>query len=202
MQRRKNSIRLRGYDYSRPGVYFVTICTRDRDCLFGNIVNGQMVMNDYGKMVDETLKWLARRYAYVSLDAWVVMPNHLHGIVIITDEQCNSRGGSRTAPTRTAPTRTRKPLGRLIGAFKTVSTKRINELRRTTGARLWQRNYYEHIIRNENELNAIRRYILNNPLNWDLDRDNRAVFNTKNGVNWLRSGLTCGDNNKKQHVQS
>jgi len=132
----------------------------------------------------------------------VVMPNHLHGIIIITetDNGCPTDGGgvgggSRTAPTvigatgggggvgggsrtartviaSTAPMVKRKPLGRLIGAFKTVSTKRINEYRGTPGVVVWQRNYYEHIIRDECSLNRIRAYIAANPLRWHLDREN------------------------------
>ena len=96
------------------------------------------------------------------------MPNHLHGIIMIRDDI--RRGGSRTAPTEK-----RKPLGRLIGAFKTVSTKRINELRLTSGGPFWQRNYYEHVIRSEEELAEVREYILNNPARWNEDENNPAL---------------------------
>ncbi|MBI3025425.1 MAG: transposase, partial [Candidatus Tectomicrobia bacterium] len=100
-----------------------------------------------------------------------VMPNHFHGILVIHDVR---RGGSRTAPTETiAPlSQRRKTLGRLIGAFKTISTKRINAERRTPGQMFWQRNYYEHVIRNEKEMQAIRDYIATNPLRWHLDAEN------------------------------
>lgn len=161
------SIRLKGYDYSQPGAYFVSICTQNRECLFGDMVDGEMVLNDAGRMVSETWEWLATQYDHVELDEWVIMPNHMHGIIVIVGI---GRGGSRTAPTEK-----RKPIGRLIGAFKTVSTKRINEIRKTHGAILWQRNYYEHIIRNENELNRIREYIVNNPMKWELDREKPDV---------------------------
>jgi putative transposase len=95
------------------------------------------------------------------------MPNHLHGVVVINDM---GRGGSRTAPTMdiAGP----KPLGRLIGAFKTVSTKQINALRGTPGSTLWQRNYYEHVICGEAELDRVRRYVKDNPLMWDMDQEN------------------------------
>jgi putative transposase len=207
----RRSIRLKGYDYTRAGVYFVTIVTQNRACLFGDIVAGEVRLNAFGQAVAETWLWLGTQYGYVELDEWVVMPNHLHGIVVITDTD-NGRpadgggvgGGSRTAPTvigatgggggvgggsRTAPTVIasaaptvkRKPLGRLIGAFKTVSTKRINEYRGTPGVVVWQRNYYEHIIRDECSLNRIRAYIAANPLRWHLDRENVHAAGTDPG---------------------
>jgi len=162
---RRRSIRLENYDYSQAGAYFVTICTRDRACLLGEIVNGEMRLNEVGQIVADAWKWLAVQYAHVELDMSILMPNHLHGIIMICDDI--RRGGSRTAPTET-----RKPLGRLIGAFKTVSTKRINELHLTSGGPFWQRNYYEHIIRNEEELAEVREYILNNPVRWNEDENN------------------------------
>jgi len=153
---RRHSIRLPGYDYRSPGAYFVTIVCKDRAPL--------MDEPDLRAVTEETWLWLAERYGYVYLDEYVIMPNHLHGIVVVDDTR---RGGSRTAPTTP-----RKPLGRLIGAFKTVSTKRINEIRGTPGFPVWQRNYYEHIIRNQTELEEIRRYTLENPLRWDDDPEN------------------------------
>ncbi|MEZ5540029.1 MAG: transposase [Pseudomonadales bacterium] len=91
----RRSVRLRGYDYAQAGAYFVTICTQNRECLFGEIVDGMMVLNDAGRMVKHSWQWLASQYDYVGLDAWVVMPNHLHGIIVIADG--DGRGGSRTA---------------------------------------------------------------------------------------------------------
>jgi REP element-mobilizing transposase RayT len=187
LKKGRRSIRLHDYDYSQPGAYFVTICALDRECLFGDVRCGKMALNELGKIVAESWQWLERQYEYVVLDEWVVMPNHLHGIVVITDCRGGSRtcgmgrgdlhtggtgrGGSRTAPTGSDQPK-RKPLGRLIGAFKTVSTKQVNEIHNTPGAKLWQRNYYEHIIRNENELNRIRAYIAQNPAKWEFDREN------------------------------
>ncbi len=136
-----------------------------------------MALNELGEIVAESWQWLERQYEHVEMDEWVVMPNHLHGIIMITDCRGGSRtggmgrGGSRTAPTGSDQPK-RKPLGRLIGAFKTVSTKRVNQIHNTPGAKLWQRNYYEHIIRNENELNRIRAYIAQNPAKWEFDREN------------------------------
>ena len=219
---RRRSIRLPGYDYSRPGAYFVTIVAQDRLCLFGEVVDGEMLLNEAGGMVEEAWEWLARRHPYVELDSYVVMPNHLHGVIVLTD--AGGRGGSRTALTRsrsgggsgsggrggsrTAPTgrrdqrehgvgaigrddygsqtadtvsgsigggKGRKTLGRLVGAFKTVSTKRINIVRGTPGEMLWQRNYYERVIRNDRELNLIREYIEGNPAKWETDEENPDV---------------------------
>jgi putative transposase len=168
----RRSIRLTGYDYSQTGAYFVTICARDRECLFGDIVGEEMRLNEYGRIAGESWEWLSRRYEYIDIDEWVVMPNHLHGILLVNAEcrggsQC--KGGSRTAPTETIK---RKSLGRLIGAFKTVSSKQINQIRNTPGYPIWQRNYYEHVIRNEEDMNRIRQYIIENPWKWVEDDDN------------------------------
>jgi putative transposase len=168
----RRSIRLQRYNYANPGAYFVTICTQGQKCLFGEVTNGEVRLNESGTVVTNCWQWLPSQYRHVDLDEWVVMPNHFHGIIILSDDGDVCRGGSRTAPTEAVR---RKPLGGLIGAFKTVSTKEINELRGSRGSPLWQRNYYEHVIRNENELNKIREYILSNPLQWALDRENPAM---------------------------
>lgn len=162
----RRSIRLKGYDYSQVGAYFVTICAQNRVCLFGDIVDGEMHLNYIGNIVADSWQWLALQYDYVELDEWMIMPNHIHGIIVVND----CRGDSRIAPTGK-----RKPIGRLIGAFKTVSTKHINIIRGTPGIPVWQRNYYEHIVRNDESLNRIREYIKNNPLQWKLDRENPNV---------------------------
>jgi putative transposase len=171
----RRSIRLKEYDYSTAGAYFITLCTYQQECLFGEIMDGEMQLNPYGMVVAENYRWLSEQYLYVHLDDWVIMPNHFHGILILTDQ--SRRGDLQIAPTHTenatAPSEKMpkyKSLGRLVGAFKTVSTKRINIIRDTPGNVVWQRNYYEHIIRNELALNNIRRYIQMNPVNWRLDR--------------------------------
>ena len=155
--------------------------------LFGEIENGEMMLNDAGRLAVEALKWLSAQYDYVQLDEWIVMPNHVHAIIVI-DDGCrrvcagDCRGGSRTAPAMSASAGTspsvavpaavpkRKPLGRLIGAFKTVSTKQINEMRHIMGVPVWQRNYYEHVIRNHESYVEIAEYIQTNPLKWAEDR--------------------------------
>ena len=136
--------------------------------MFGRVENGEMWLTDIGHVVGESWEWLASRYYYVELDEWVIMPNHLHGILRIADDR---RGGSRTAPTCANPRETvRKPLGSLIGAFKTVSTKKINQMRNTPGNSVWQRNYYQHVVRSESSLNEIRNYIMTNPTTWRSDK--------------------------------
>jgi len=116
---RRRSIRLKAYDYTQAGAYFVTMCTRNRERLFGRIVDGEMHLNQHGRIVAGCWEWLSKQYAYADIDEWVIMPNHLHGIIGITDGDIGPcRGGSRTAPTSA----NRKPLGHLIGAFKTIST--------------------------------------------------------------------------------
>jgi putative transposase len=203
----RRSIRLKGYDYTRAGAYFITICTQDRACLFGDIAGGEMRLNGMGRIVDDTWRWLGKQYDYVEIAEYVVMPNHLHGIIVMGDngddgdgvDGCPGRGGSRTAPTgatpKTAPApetathptdnsetglpKRRKTVGRLIGAFKTVSTKQINIMRETPGAQIWQRDFYEHIIRNDDEYRRIAAYIINNPGKWDLDKINPLNYKEK-----------------------
>ena len=145
----RRSIRLRQYDYSRNGAYFVTICVQGRRRLFGSINNGRMVRNAFGEIADRAWRHLQVTNPQIYLDAWVVMPDHLHGILVVHN------AGLR-----------RKTVGRLIGSFKTVSTKHINRIRKTPGQRVWQRNYYERVIRNHTELDAIRAYIIANPSRW------------------------------------
>ena len=164
----RRSIRLKGYDYTQAGAYFVTVVAWQRECLFGEIVDGEMILNEYGRIVADTWQWLENQYPYVELGTCVVMPNHFHGILLIRDD---GRGGSRTAPTEPIK---RKPLGQLIGAFKTVSTKQINLLHDTVGQVVWQRNYYERIIRDEREMDRIHRYIESNPSQWADDDENPA----------------------------
>ena len=183
----RRSIRLKGFDYSNAGVYFVTIVAWQREMLFGEIVNGEMRVNEFGKIAAEKWGWLETQYSYVELGAWIVMPNHFHGILVIHDD---GRGGSRSAPvhgmhtlnggdSRIAPTPIKhKPLGGLIGAFKTVSTKYINLLRNTEGQVVWQRNYFEHIIRTEREWDNIHRYIESNPAMWAEDDENPDRVNS------------------------
>lgn len=172
----RHSIRLRGYDYTQPGAYFVTICAHQREPLFGEVVDGEMRLNEFGEIVREEWFRTAEIRPNVELfdDEFVVMPNHIHGIIWIVDDTVGAT--RRVAPTtrRVAPTRGPVPgsIGAIIGQFKSIVTKHINALRGTPGTPIWQRNYWEHIIRNEHALNAIRQYICDNPARWSLDRYN------------------------------
>lgn len=135
-----------------------------------------MRLNRWGHIAAESWQWIEERYAHVTLDDWVIMPNHIRGIIVLHsgDMRGECSGGSRgkrSSETRPGPS-SPKPLGRLIGAFKTVSAKRINETLATPGARVWQRNYFEHVIRHEKALCAIRDYIRANPSQWARDPDN------------------------------
>lgn len=164
----RRSIRLEGYDYAQAGAYFVTICAYARECLFGEIDADAMMLSEFGEIVrDEWLKSCAIR-SEIKLGAYIVMPNHFHGIVYIASTDL-IRGGDRPAtPIGPKP----KSLGALMAGFKSAVTKRINEMRRTPGATVWQRNYYEHIIRNEPEMDRITRYIESNPSAWMDDDEN------------------------------
>ena len=168
-EHKRRSIRLKGYDYLQQGMYFVTVCTHDKKCNLGKVINDEMQLNKYGHIVEEEWFKTTDIRNNVELDSYVIMPNHFHGIVII-----NCRGVLQYAPTNTigkfqSPSQT---IGSIIRGFKSTVTKQINILRKTPGTPYWQRNYYEHIIRNEKELNKIREYIQNNPLKWHLDREN------------------------------
>ena len=171
----RRSIRLKDYDYSQAGAYFVTMCTDKKECVFGDIVNGEMVLNEYGKVVEEEWYRSAAIRREIELDAFVVMPNHIHGIVVIVESNVGAQGLAPLQQTqRGCVSLGRKPrsLSTFIAGFKSAVSRRINDLRGTPYAPVWQRNYYEHVIRNENDLNEIREYIVNNPLKWDLDREN------------------------------
>jgi len=172
-QHHRRSIRLKEHDYSWPAWYFVTICSHNRDCIFGEVINNNMGLNTVGKIVEE--EWLRTPIIRpgVELDDYVVMPNHLHGIIIIGHSVGATR---RVAPTNEGNRVTSYSLGSIIGQFKSVSAKRINKIRGTSGVSMWQRNYYDHIIRNENDLHHIRTYITDNPIQWTIDEENPDNF--------------------------
>jgi REP element-mobilizing transposase RayT len=162
---------LPGYDYSKPGAYFVTICVKDHGHLFGSIENSVMRENEFGKIVRECWHDLPNHYPAIQLDALVIMPNHIHGIVVIVDDGNIVGAGLKLAPTINAKTTKRHGLPEIIRALKTFSARRINEIRKTPGTHVWQRNYYEHIVRNESALHQIRKYIAENPMNWQVNND-------------------------------
>lgn len=192
----RRSIWLKQYDYSEPGGYFITICTQDWKCLFGTVMEEQMRLNAAGEMVQQVWHALPERFPTVQLDAFVVMPNHIHGIIVLIDptlikpdttdpntnvgaplvgapnnDEIAGRAGTRPAPTNVHKTL----LGDILGAFKSITTRRyidgVNHLGWTPFAkRLWQRNYWERVIRNGKELDHVRRYIEENPARWYGDR--------------------------------
>jgi len=176
----RSSIRLKGFDYSEPGAYFVTIVTKDRFCRFGEIVDGQMKTNSAGEVIAHWWLELRRKFASVESDEFVVMPNHCHGIIVINDFTVG-------ADLRVGPPNTRTgahagaPLPKMMQWFKTMTT---NEYMRGVKAlnwpgfrgQLWQRSYYEHVIRDDDSLNRIRQYIIDNPARWASDRENPAAI--------------------------
>ncbi len=203
----RRSIRLKGYDYTQPGAYFVTICTHDRECLFGEVIDGDMVLNDYGQIVhDEWLKSPQIRKE-IDMDVFVVMPNHVHGIVWIVPIYISHaqnvgvyglkplRDGNES-PTVGAcgltplPGLTPKSLGACINGFKVSVTKQINQLRNMPCISVWQRNYYEHVIRHDETLHAVRQYIEQNPMRWHLDRYNEHTTERDPQVKILWNLLT------------
>jgi len=176
----RRSVRLKGHDYTQPGAYFVTICTRDRACLFGHVVNGEMRLNEAGEIARRCWDNVPDHFPDVVLDAVVVMPNHVHGIIVI-----QGRGEKFFAPTyapiTTTPTTAIAPspsrtIGSIVRGFKIGVTKWF---RANTDLRsVWQRGYYEHIVRTEGELMAIREYIQANPAHWDEDENNPALLDS------------------------
>lgn len=163
----RRSIRLPEYDYRSPGAYFVTTCTADRRCLFGAVENGRMRLNDYGRIVAEEWERTESVRDRVVIDTFVVMPNHTHGVIIITDPP----DADCEPPDRTFGGAIAGSLSTIMRQFKSMVTKRINRLRDTPGADVWQRNFYERVVRDRDELNRIRRYIRQNPAQWHRDRN-------------------------------
>jgi len=179
---RVESARLKDWDYSTTGNYFVTICTKNRECYFGKIENNEMILSEVGKIVSKEWKNTVSIRAHVRLDAWIIMPNHIHGILII-DNPANaippgSRAGSTDAlhasPAPNPHNEThamggKNNLSHIIRGFKSTCTKKIRE----AGLILhWLPRFHDRIIRNERELNDIRKYIINNPAKWEFDREN------------------------------
>lgn len=209
----RKSIRLKGYDYQNGGMYFVTICTKNRECVFGEIKNGIMGLSEMGCVVAQEIQKTSIIRPYVNIDTWIIMPNHVHILLWVDDViyrnndhwdvartnidhecsrgmACENINETRRGMARHAPTEIVKPashapttnmpiryfgkpqggsLGTIIGSFKSAVTKHINTLRDSPGADVWQRNYYERIVRSEKETIRIQRYIMDNPIHWMID---------------------------------
>jgi putative transposase len=213
----RRSIRLKGYDYSQNGAYFVTICSWNRECLFGEIAGiktskPEMILNEYGKILrDEWMRTSLVRKE-IEIDEFIIMPNHFHGVVFIQgrgDRQHQSsaylggydwsvpkglvpqmpmikdniHGRPPVAPTDERPGPRPKSISSFLAGFKSIVTKRIDALRQTPGVPVWQRNYYERIIRNEIEFTRICEYINNNPANWYNDENNPDNIDLKGHKN-------------------
>jgi putative transposase len=205
---RRRAMRLCGYDYAQPGMYFVTVCTAGRMALFGEIRDAQMWVNEAGRIVEAAWKELPGHYPCLVIDAFVVMPNHVHGIIILhkAEDKFGLVGAGSPRPvlvsTRpevggatwdngsggiergavTAPL----PLGKVVAYFKYESAKRINAFRGTAGAPVWQRGYYDHIIRRGDSLDRVRRYIAENPARWAFDRENPQAVGPEPEDAWAR----------------
>lgn len=173
----RRSIRLKGYDYSQAGLYFITICTQNRECLFGEFRSPEMILNDAGNIANECWLVIPNHFPNVILHEFIVMPNHIHGIVelktesvgaenfppYITNGANDSNGANDDSPLR-SPSKT---IGSMVRGYKIGVTKWMRQ--NTDVYDVWQRNYWEHIIRNENEYLRIAEYIINNPQQWDND---------------------------------
>jgi REP element-mobilizing transposase RayT len=151
----RRSIRLQGYDYSQAGAYYVTVVVNGRECILGEIVNGEMKLSRFGQIVQYVLFDLPKHYPHAELDVFCIMPNHVHVILVLNHNVLVKR----------------HPLSEIIRGFKSFSAKRINMLRKTAGVPVWQRNYYEHIIRDANDYEMKRNYILSNPQNLENDNE-------------------------------
>jgi len=173
MKNRKRN-RLKNFDYSRDALYFVTPCIKDRIHYFGEVYNGKMITNKFGKIAENQWNWLAEQYPYVILHAFVVMPNHIHGIIEINRKNIfNDINIARTChknnvrPGRDLAQPKIKPLPQLIGAYKTTVSKQIHLMGGKDFA--WHRSFHDHIIRNDVEYHRISHYIEMNPQKWDTD---------------------------------
>ena len=192
-QRNRKSIRLKRYDYSQSGWYFITICTQNRKPIFGDIIDEEMALTEFGIIVKSEWEKTADIRNNINIDEFIIMPNHLHGIIGIIDDEYDLSKGTKEVRASSysgkgtmhrAPTTeqfgkpTSNSIPTIIRGFKSSVTKRINQIRNTPGAPVWQRNYYERIIGYESELNRIRKYIIENPIKQHYDK-----YYSKNHLN-------------------
>ena len=171
----RQSIRLKHYDYSKAGAYFITSCTKNRECIFGDISDGNIALSSVGNMIFQQWHDLPNRFSEIELDDFVIMPNHIHGIICINPigtllaapnpNNAIYQGAASSAPTS---------LNQIIRAFKSITALAGNRLLDKAGQPFWQRNYWERVIRDQSELEKTREYIKNNPTQWKLDSLNPA----------------------------
>lgn len=172
----RRSIRLKDYDYAEAGAYFITLCTHNRQPFFGEIVGAglapaQMELNEYGRIALEQWLQIPTRFDHIELDAFVVMPNHIHGILLINESAVYQNGEPQCGQPQGLPLRV--ALGNIVGAYKSLVANECLKIFKTKNelmGKLWQRNYWEHIIRDEQDLSNAYDYILNNPAQWETDQ--------------------------------
>lgn len=197
----RQSIRLKNYDYSRPGFYFVTICVKNRICCLGDILvrdefaEPEILLSKLGMVIKENLLNINNYFTGVVVDEWIIMPNHLHAIVgIIEDVRTinNYVGVIHELPLPDIISRRQMLLGKIIGKFKMNSAKQINHAKGTPGQSFWQKNYYEHIVKTEKSHDKIRNYIIDNPRRWheDPENPNNKPDRSRN-INIYYNGLFC-----------
>lgn len=178
-RRHRRSVRLRQYDYSQAGVYFITLCTAGRQCLFGDIVDGEMMLNKIGQLTASEWERSMEIRKEIELDAWIIMPNHMHAVFLISHS--SSAPAAATLQPSSAPDASirtmgsiKKSLSSLMQGFKSATTAKINVIRQMPYVPVWQRGLWEHVVRSEAELKRIRDYIAANPQQWDADSNNPA----------------------------
>lgn len=156
---RRKSTRLKGYDYSSPGAYFITICTQNRNCILGEIVNGCIKLNNLGKIVNSEIRKIESHYTNIKIDKYIIMPNHIHLLIILSEP-----GGINPSPT------IKYDIPDVIGKFKASVTRNVgNAFMHSDKIHIWQRSFHDHIIRGEKDYLKIWQYIDENPLNWEKD---------------------------------
>ena len=186
IKRTRRSIRLKEFDYSRPGAYFVTVCVNRKECLLGAVADGRVIAGPAGRMVQTVWEDMPRYYYGIEVDVFALMPNHIHGIIMLvgaTPRGCPASGQAQ------GPAPTTLTLPDVVHRFKSLTTAHYRTAVAENGwrpfrDRFWQRNYYEHVIRSEDELDRVRQYILENPLRWDMDRENPNARNIDDKEPW------------------
>ena len=177
----RRSVRLRQYDYRQSGAYFVTLCTYNRQCLFGEIIDGRMVQDDVGRIVATEWERTPQIRHEIDLDAWVLMPNHLHAIIVIApaaDELSLPQTSLPAGVSIRGMGSIKKSLSSLVQGFKSATTVQINAARETPHVPVWQRGFYEHVIPHEADLRRIREYVADNPRRWAEDENNPSWIAT------------------------
>lgn len=193
--RNRKPLRLKDYDYSQDGCYFVTICTKDRINYFGEIIDGKMELNDYGKIAEKLWKGISNQFSNIILDEFVIMPNHIHGIIMIINDfagnpskekslkAINAKSNTNNDFPKNIPKmyslqktehRSKMLLSKIIQAYKKTVSIRINNVNKKSGIKIniWHKSFYDHIIRNGNDLQNTQAYIFYNPVKWEFDKEN------------------------------